>query len=48
MLRPRVEPTEVDAVPAALIDAGQPKSDDAGTPLYHRLSAPLDRFTRVG
>lgn len=31
-----------------LVDAYQPKSEDSGTPFYHRLSAPLDRFTRAG
>jgi ectoine hydroxylase-related dioxygenase (phytanoyl-CoA dioxygenase family) len=31
-----------------LVDAYQPKSEASGTPFYHRLSAPLERFTRAG
>ena len=31
-----------------LVDAYQPKSEDSGTPFYHRLSSPLERFTRAG
>jgi len=31
-----------------LVDAYQPKSEDSATPFYHRLSSPLDRFTRAG
>ncbi len=31
-----------------LVEAYKPKSEDSSTPFYHRLSSPLDRFTRAG
>ena len=31
-----------------LVEAYKPKSEDSTTPFYHRLAAPLDRFTKAG